>query len=95
MDYAIEKIWDALNSGCVPIYQSSSSIKEIIPDPNTVMLYNDYDHDTKQLAIAIHELMNDDEAYAKKVAWKDKAFNELSPSYQEYMNLVLDPVMTH
>merc|ERR1712157_78501 len=67
LDYVTEKIWHALEAGCVPIYYGSSNIKEIIPDPNAILLYDDYEKDPVKLAEAIQKLMQDDDAYAKKM----------------------------
>ena len=91
MDYVTEKIWDAFKAGCVPIYYGSSNIKEIIPDPNAILLYDDYGMDAKKLAEAIKELMEDDDAYAKKMEWKNKTLEELSPSFQAYVKETSGP----
>mmetsp|Transcript_1913 Transcript_1913/g.4218 ORF Transcript_1913/g.4218 Transcript_1913/m.4218 type:complete len:223 (-) Transcript_1913:194-862(-) len=84
-DYITEKVWQPLVAGCVPIYYGSPDIKDVVPDPNAILHYPDFDNDPEKLSREIERLMNDDEAYAEKLAWKNKPPEEWSPSFLAYV----------
>eukprot|EP00537_Pseudo-nitzschia_pungens_P017826 CAMPEP_0172407932 /NCGR_PEP_ID=MMETSP1061-20121228/75591_1 /TAXON_ID=37318 /ORGANISM="Pseudo-nitzschia pungens, Strain cf. pungens" /LENGTH=408 /DNA_ID=CAMNT_0013144047 /DNA_START=1449 /DNA_END=2675 /DNA_ORIENTATION=- len=92
-DYVTEKIWQPLMAGCVPIYYGSPDIKDIIPDPNAILHYPDFDNDPEKLSREIDRLINDDDAYLEKLAWKKKPLEQWSPSFQAYVKEVA--VETH
>jgi hypothetical protein len=35
-------VWDALAVGCVPIYIGAPNIAQFLPDPESVILYDDF-----------------------------------------------------
>lgn len=37
-DYVTEKIWDGLLAGCIPVYLGSSSVRDMLPDPNSFIM---------------------------------------------------------
>jgi hypothetical protein len=37
-DYITEKLWQALQAGCVPIYLGSPTARGVVPDPNSIIV---------------------------------------------------------
>lgn len=88
-DYVTEKLWQALNAGCVPIYDGDPNVKDILPDPESILFYPDFDRDPLKLSREIDRLMHDDQAYLDKLAWKHKSLDQLSPAFQSYVKEAL------
>ena len=63
-DYVTEKIFDALQAGCLPIYLGSSSIHEYLPMPNATLLYRD----AQQVSDEILRLIADPAEYDLRVS---------------------------
>ena len=40
--YTTEKLWQALKMGTVPIYWGASNVRELLPDPNAVLMVEDF-----------------------------------------------------
>lgn len=85
-DYITEKIWDALSSGCVPIYKGSSNILDIMPEPQAVIIYGQGGNASTvaELDALVADIMADRSRYERMLAWKHKPLHQLSPGYQRY-----------
>eukprot|EP00201_Polytomella_parva_P004436 CAMPEP_0175076986 /NCGR_PEP_ID=MMETSP0052_2-20121109/23091_1 /TAXON_ID=51329 ORGANISM="Polytomella parva, Strain SAG 63-3" /NCGR_SAMPLE_ID=MMETSP0052_2 /ASSEMBLY_ACC=CAM_ASM_000194 /LENGTH=324 /DNA_ID=CAMNT_0016346305 /DNA_START=675 /DNA_END=1649 /DNA_ORIENTATION=- len=82
-DYITEKLWQALEAGCVPIYYGPPNVADQLPDPNAIIDYSKLGS-PEALMKEIIRLNEDDEAYNAKLMWKYKDFNELSENFQSF-----------
>lgn len=39
-DYITEKLWDAFESGCLPIYLGAPNVRDFLPDPHSALVYS-------------------------------------------------------
>eukprot|EP00775_Hariotina_reticulata_P003361 gene3361-3636_t len=81
MDYVSEKVYHALESGCVPIYYGAPNVQEYVPEPDSII---DYAHlgSPAALLTELERLVADDSAYNAKLAWKNKTIEQLAPGFQ-------------
>ncbi len=68
-DYVTEKFFDPLIAGSVPVYLGAPNIERFAPGANSFINAADYP-DPAQLAKLLKELCEDDERYARLLAWK-------------------------
>ncbi|GLI70403.1 hypothetical protein VaNZ11_015123 [Volvox africanus] len=79
-DYITEKLWQALEAGCVPVYLGPHNVADFLPDPDAIIDYKKLG--TPQALMAeLERLSNDKSAYEAKLAWKYRKWEELSPSF--------------
>lgn len=79
-DYATEKIWQALEAGCVPVYMGPKNIADFLPDPDAIIDYHKLGS-PEALLKELQRLANDKEAYEAKLAWKKRRWEDLSPGF--------------
>jgi hypothetical protein len=77
MDYVSEKVYHALESGCVPIYYGAPNVLEYVPEPQSIINYAKLGSPSALLTELEH-LVEDDTAYNAKLAWKSKTIEQLS-----------------
>lgn len=70
-DYVTEKIYDALASGCVPIYLGAPNIREFIPSMDAIVDYNAF-RTPQALAEELRRLSSNETAYMEKFAWQQR-----------------------
>jgi hypothetical protein len=78
MDYVSEKVYHALESGCVPIYYGAPNVADFLPDTASVVNYADFQSPGALLA-ELEFLSADEARYEKKLAWKSKPLELLPP----------------
>ncbi|GLC36243.1 hypothetical protein PLESTB_001364700 [Pleodorina starrii] len=79
-DYITEKLWQALEAGCVPVYLGPHNVGEFLPDPEAIIDYSKLGS-PEALMTELERLANDKAAYEAKLAWKYRKWEELSPSF--------------
>jgi len=85
-DYVTEKLWDALQAGCIPVYLGAPNVRDFLPDPKAIIDYRDFG--TPELLVAeMERLANNKSAYEEKLAWKRRKLSELSPSFLQKAGL--------
>eukprot|EP00448_Togula_jolla_P015076 CAMPEP_0170589288 /NCGR_PEP_ID=MMETSP0224-20130122/11272_1 /TAXON_ID=285029 /ORGANISM="Togula jolla, Strain CCCM 725" /LENGTH=330 /DNA_ID=CAMNT_0010913039 /DNA_START=223 /DNA_END=1215 /DNA_ORIENTATION=+ len=79
-DYVTEKVFDALQAGCIPIYLGAPNVRDFLPDAEAIIDYKDFG--TPELLVAeMERLANNKSAYEEKLAWKRRKMSELAPSF--------------
>ncbi|PNW69860.1 hypothetical protein CHLRE_18g749697v5 [Chlamydomonas reinhardtii] len=79
-DYITEKLWQALEAGCVPVYLGPHNVADFLPDPDAIIDYNRLGS-PEALNKELHRLATDRDAYEAKLAWKSRKWEELAPSF--------------
>lgn len=72
--YVTEKVYEALNSGALPIYFGAPDIKRFVPDPSAIIDVADF-ASTDDLITYLNHLLEDEEAYLTHFEWKKKEFS--------------------
>ena len=91
VDYITEKLWEAFSAGCIPIYYGSPNIKEILPHPKSVVVYDDFVHQenpAQALGDELKRITENQILYEEMVSWRTKPLEELSVGFQEYVKKV-------
>lgn len=70
--YITEKVWDALWEGSVPVYFGPPEVKSLVP-PDSIIYHGDF---ASPADLADYLLEFDEEALAKKRAWKSLPVSE-------------------
>jgi hypothetical protein len=78
MDYVTDKIYQALEAGCIPIYYGAPNIEDYIPDAQGIINLSKL-ASPATLAAQLEWLASDKAAYEEKLAWKTKKLEQLSP----------------
>ncbi|KAG9485210.1 hypothetical protein GDO78_008346 [Eleutherodactylus coqui] len=68
-DYMTEKLWRPMHIGAVPIYRGSPSVKDWMPNDNSIIVIDDFET-PEELAKFITSLDQDDEEYLKYLEYK-------------------------
>jgi len=71
-DYITEKLWRPLQLGSIPIYMGSPSVKDWIPNDQSVILASEFDS-PKSLAEYLRHLNHNDEVFEESLEHKLKA----------------------
>ncbi|PNH04227.1 putative fucosyltransferase-like protein, partial [Tetrabaena socialis] len=79
-DYITEKLWQALEAGCVPVYMGPHNVDEFLPDPEAIINYHKLGS-PEALNKELERLASDRGAYEAKLAWKFKAWKDLAPAF--------------
>ncbi|KAG2486258.1 hypothetical protein HYH03_015082 [Edaphochlamys debaryana] len=79
-DYVTEKMWQALEAGCVPLYLGPHNVAEFLPDPNAIVDYGKLGSPAA-LMKELERLANNRTAYEEKMAWKKRKWEDLSPTF--------------
>ena len=91
LDYITEKLWEAFSAGCIPIYYGSPNIKDILPHPKSVIVYDDYLNQTDAataMGNQLKQIMESPDLYDEMVSWRGKPLHELSEGFQNYVKKV-------
>ncbi len=90
--YVTEKLWHALDAGCLPIYMGAPNIvADFLPDPMAVILYNKETMTPATLANELKRLEANDTAYEEHFAWRKRPLEEQAPGFQRQMGLTKLP----
>jgi hypothetical protein len=73
-DYITEKLWDALESGTLPVYLGAPNVKEYTP-PNSIISWHDFES-TKELALYMNKVASNKSLYQLFHAWRTKPLPE-------------------
>lgn len=68
-DYMTEKLFRTLNIGVIPIYMGSPNVKEWLPDPNLIIMVDDFESPAK-LAEYIKRVDSDSSLYESFLSYK-------------------------
>ncbi|GAX81287.1 hypothetical protein CEUSTIGMA_g8719.t1 [Chlamydomonas eustigma] len=81
--YVTEKIYQAFQAGCLPIYMGAPNFeKDFLPHPKAVILYKPESMNPKMLAEKLHQIANNDTLYEEHMAWRKMQLHELLPGFQ-------------
>jgi hypothetical protein len=78
LDYVTEKVYQALEAGCVPIYFGAPNVNEYIPDMEGIIDYSQL-RSPSALLTELERLANNQTAYEQKLAWKQMPLEKMSP----------------
>eukprot|EP00775_Hariotina_reticulata_P009873 gene9873-10031_t len=81
MDYITEKVYHALESGCIPIYYGAPNVNDYIPDAAGIINYSKL-RSPAALLKELERLAADESAYSQMLAWRKKSLQELAPGFQ-------------
>lgn len=82
-DYVSEKLWEALEAGCLPIYMGAPNIiTDFLPLPNAAIAYDPLTSSPAKLAEELRRLARNETAYNEAMEWRTLPLNELSKGYQ-------------
>ncbi|XP_076018870.1 GDP-fucose protein O-fucosyltransferase 4 [Genypterus blacodes] len=71
-DYMTEKLWRPLHQGCVPVYRGSPAVADWMPNDHSAIVIDNFPS-PKDLAEFLKFLDQNDDEYARYVAFKDPA----------------------
>jgi alpha-1,3-fucosyltransferase 10 len=77
-DYVTEKVYHALEAGCVPIYFGAPNVDEYVPDMEGIIDYAQL-RSPAALLTELERLANNQTAYEQKLAWKQMPLEKMSP----------------
>jgi hypothetical protein len=80
-DYVTEKVYHALEAGCVPIYLGAPNVDEYVPDANSIINYAQLKSPAALLA-ELERLAGNETAYNEKLAWKQTSIHQMAPGFQ-------------
>lgn len=87
-DYVSEKLWQALDAGCLPIYMGAPNIvQDFLPTPNAAIVYDKETSSPEKLAEQLKKLESNEALYNEAMAWRTMPFEKLSPGYQRLVTL--------
>lgn len=69
-DYVSEKVYDALLAGSLPLYRGAAKVDELLPGPQSVVKFSDFQDDARKLAGHLTYLAANQGAYEEYFAWK-------------------------
>lgn len=73
-DYVTEKLWDGLIAGCVPVYLGAPSALSMIPDRNSIIIYDPLGGGNvstpEELDQLMHAIGSDQRRYEAMLQWK-------------------------
>lgn len=71
IDYVSEKLWQALQAGCLPVYYGAPNIAEFLPVPVKKIIINYADFGSpKALSDELARINKDDKLYEEFMEWK-------------------------
>ncbi len=81
--YVTEKIWQAFQAGCLPIYMGAPNFeKDFMPHPKAAILYDPNTMTPESLAERLKVLAANDTLYEEHMAWRGMKLRDLSPGFQ-------------
>eukprot|EP00775_Hariotina_reticulata_P011466 gene11466-11612_t len=81
MDYVTEKVYQALEAGCIPIYYGAPNVADYVPDAQGIINLSILGSPAA-LAAQLEWLVSDKGAYEEKLAWKTRKLGQLSTGFQ-------------
>jgi len=90
LDYVTEKVYRALESGCIPVYYGAPNVNDYIPDEAGIVNYSKLRSPAALLA-ELERLASDESAYNEKLAWRKKSLQQLAPG-AFYVSTLSSPV---
>lgn len=89
-DYFTEKAWDALSTGCVPLYLGAPNAKaDFMPDNSSAIFVEEY-ASMDELAEEVKRVLVDADAWEARTAWRRRPFDQLNPGYQRLVRGMID-----
>lgn len=82
-DYITEKLWQALEAGCLPIYMGPKNVADFLPMRDAIVNYHEFGS-PEALMKEVERLAADQKAYDAKLSWKFKKWEELSPTFLNF-----------
>lgn len=82
-DYVTEKIFNALEAGCVPVYYGAPNVRRYVPDDDAYLDLRQFGNDAGALAAEIKRLAADDAAYERMLEWKRRAPETWKRSFRQ------------
>ena len=87
-DYVSEKLWQAFQAGCLPIYMGAPNIiQDFLPMPNAAIVYDPSTSTPEKLAEELKKLEANETLYNEAMAWRTLPFEKLSPGYKRLVTL--------
>jgi Glycosyltransferase family 10 (fucosyltransferase) C-term len=87
-DYVSEKLFDALDAGCVPIYMGAPNIvSDYLPAPEAALVYDPDTMTVAQLGAEVKRLMKDRAAYDALLAWRQRPREQLAAGFRKWLDL--------
>ena len=80
-DYVTEKVYAALDAGCLPIYYGAPNGLDFVPVPESVIDYRALGGTPEALMAEIARLNADEQAYEAKMAWRKTGPAGWSPKF--------------
>jgi hypothetical protein len=78
LDYVTEKVYHALESGCIPVYYGAPNVNDYIPDEAGIINYAQLRSPAALLA-ELERVAFNETAYNEKLAWRKKSLQQLAP----------------
>jgi Glycosyltransferase family 10 (fucosyltransferase) C-term/Exostosin family len=95
-DYVSEKLFDALEAGCVPIYMGAPNIvSDYLPAPDAALVYDPASMTVAQLGAEVQRLMKDTAAYDAMLAWRQRPREQLSAGFRKWLDIDENQPSTH
>jgi hypothetical protein len=91
LDYVTEKVYHALESGCIPVYYGAPNVNDYIPDAAGIINYSKLRSPAALLA-ELERLASDESAYNEKLAWRKKSLQQLAPG-AFYISTLSSPIL--
>ncbi len=86
--FVTEKIWQAFQAGCLPIYMGAPNFeKDFMPHPKAAIVYDPDTMTPKSLAERLKVLAANDTLYEEHMAWRRMKLRDLSPGFQRQVEL--------
>lgn len=80
-DYVTEKVYAALDAGCLPVYYGAPNGLDFVPVPESVIDYRALGGTPEALMAEIVRLNGDEQAYEAKMAWRKAGPAGWSPKF--------------
>ena len=74
--YGTEKIYHALTSGALPVYQGAADINRFLPDPSTIVNVGDFRNFNDKLAKNLLKVVDDRDTCIRRFQRKNKTFSD-------------------
>ena len=85
-DYVTEKLYDAFEGGCLPIYFGAPNIADFLPHAESIIDYQKLGSPEALLAELLRINANPHE-WRSRVAWRTRPIHDLQPGYRRLVEL--------
>lgn len=92
VDYLSEKLFDALDAGCIPIYYGAPNILELLPAPEASIVVKDLTQDgLDEMVREVAPVLEDPNEFARRQRWRTLPYEQLSPVWRNLMHVTTLP----